>query len=439
MKKIPIRSRNKFFGDFTKYSKTYNLNNMKKTSNSSISRIQNLCFGGQYVPEILRPALLELENAYKQIFPSKSYQSELKDLLKHFVGRPTPLIYAKNTSRILQNEIYLKFEGLANTGAHKINNAIGQALLAKKMGKKRVIAETGAGQHGLATAAACAKLGLECEIYMGKIDIDRQFPNVFNMELFGAKVISVNTGTQTLKDAVNETLRAWSKESKDTFCVFGSALGPYPYPDLVRDLQSIIGREVKRQCKDYFDGLPDAMIACVGGGSNAMGFFTEFINTPSIRLIGIEAGGIGEGLGKNAARMDEKSVASVGIAQGYKSIFLQNNQGQLSPTHSISAGLDYAGIGPQLAYLGSIGRIEFDRALDKEVLEALRFFAQNEGIIPALESSHALAGTIKFCKKNKNKKIIVNISGRGDKDIFITAKALQPKYWKNFLKNEIQK
>lgn len=414
MKKIPIKSQQQFFGE-----KKYR-------------------FGGRYVPEILLPALLELEEAYKKIFPSKEYQRDLKDLLKHFVGRPTPLIYAKNASKLLNNEIYLKFEGLANTGAHKINNAIGQVLLAKKMGKNRIIAETGAGQHGLATAAACAKLGLECEIYMGAVDIARQRPNVFNMELFGAKVISVESGTQTLKDAVNETLRVWSKRSNDTFYVLGSALGPYPYPDLVRDLQSIIGKEVKNQCKDYFKGLPDIMIACVGGGSNSIGFFTEFINDKKVRLIGVEAGGIGNDVGQNATRMDNKAYSSIGIAQGYKSIFLQSF-GQLSPTHSISAGLDYAGIGPQLAYLGSIKRIEFQKASDKETLEALKFFAQNEGIIPALESSHALAGAIKIAKENKNKKIIVNISGRGDKDIFITAKALQPQKWIDFLEEEIHR
>ncbi|PAF42580.1 tryptophan synthase subunit beta [Helicobacter sp. 11S03491-1] len=416
MKKIPIKSCHKFFG------------------NSNEDR-----FGGQYIPEILRPALVELENAYKNIFPSKSYQLELKDLLKHFVGRPTPLIYAQNVSKILQNEIYLKFEGLANTGAHKINNAIGQVLLAAKMGKKHIIAETGAGQHGLATAAACAKLGLECEIYMGEIDIARQRPNVFNMELFGAKVISVHSGTKTLKDAVNETLRAWSKRSQDTFYVLGSALGPYPYPDLVRDLQSIIGKEVKKQCKDYFEGLPDIMIACVGGGSNSIGFFTEFLNEKSVSLIGVEAGGKGEKIGQNAARMDKNSIAAVGIAQGYKSIFLQNQQGQLSPTHSISAGLDYAGIGPQLAYLGKIQRVKFVSAGDEEALRALEFFASHEGIIPALESSHALAGAIKICKKVKNKKIIINISGRGDKDIFITAKTLKPLEWIEFLEEEIKR
>lgn len=412
MKKIPVKSNHKFFG----------------TSKD---------FGGQYIPEILRPALLELEDAYKKIFPSKSYQSELKELLKHFVGRPTPLIYAKNASKILGNEIYLKFEGLANTGAHKINNAIGQVLLAKKMGKKKVIAETGAGQHGLATAAAAAKLGLECEIYMGEIDIARQRPNVFNMELFGAKVISVNSGTKTLKDSVNETLRVWSKESIHTFYVLGSALGPYPYPDIVRDLQSIIGKEVKKQCREYFPTLPDIMIACVGGGSNSIGFFTEFLNDTNVRLIGVEAGGISDEVGKNATRMNHNTP--IGIAQGYKSIFLQDKEGNLSPTHSISAGLDYAGIGPQLAYLGSIGRIEFTSARDDKVIEALKFFAKHEGIIAALESSHALAEVINISKKIQNKKIIANISGRGDKDIFITAKAINPSQWKDFLDEEIKR
>ncbi|PAF48045.1 tryptophan synthase subunit beta [Helicobacter sp. 12S02634-8] len=416
MKKIPLKSHHQFFGDRT-----------------------TGYFGGQYIPEILRPALLELEEAYKHIFPSKPYQKELQELSKHFISRPTPLIYAQNVSKILGNEIYLKFEGLANTGAHKINNALGQVLLAKKMGKKHIIAETGAGQHGLAVAACCAKLGLACEIYMGAIDANRQRPNVFNIELFGAKLISVSSGSQTLKDAVNETLRVWSKRSQDTFYVLGSALGPYPYPDLVRDLQSVIGREVKRQCKEYFQGLPDYLVACVGGGSNAIGFFRDFIQEESVKLIGVEAGGIGEAMGENAARMDKKSTSSVGIAQGYKSIFLQDTHGQLSPTHSISAGLDYAGIGPQLAFLGTIGRIQFLSAQDKEALYALQFFAKNEGIIPALESSHALAGVIKICEKVKNKKIIANVSGRGDKDIFITAKALKPTEWRLFLEEEIER
>ncbi|WP_334087928.1 tryptophan synthase subunit beta, partial [Helicobacter typhlonius] len=311
-------------------------------------------FGGQYIPEILLPALEELEIAYRDIFKSKTYRKELKFSLKNFVGRPTPLIYAENSSKILKNDIYLKFEGLANTGAHKINNALGQVLLAKYMGKKRVIAETGAGQHGLATAAACARLGLECEIFMGEIDIARQYPNVFNMELLGAKVHSVGSGSKTLKDAVNETLREWSRRSDDTFYVLGSALGPYPYPDIVRELQSIISKEIKKQTKAYFSGLPDIMVACVGGGSNAIGFFTHYLNEKKVRLIAIEAGGTGDNPGENAKRIHNPN-ASVGIAQGYKSLFLQDDDGQLNLTHSISAGLDYAGIGPQLAHLYEVG------------------------------------------------------------------------------------
>ena len=347
-------------------------------------------FGGQYIPEILLPALKELEIAYRDIFKSKTYRKELKFSLKNFVGRPTPLIYAENSSKILKNDIYLKFEGLANTGAHKINNALGQVLLAKYMGKKRVIAETGAGQHGLATAAACARLGLECEIFMGEIDIARQYPNVFNMELLGAKVHSVGSGSKTLKDAVNETLREWSRRSDDTFYVLGSALGPYPYPDIVRELQSIISKEIKKQTKAYFSGLPDIMVACVGGGSNAIGFFTHYLNEKKVRLIAIEAGGTGDNPGENAKRIHNPN-ASVGIAQGYKSLFLQDDDGQLNLTHSISAGLDYAGIGPQLAHLYEVGRVDFSSATDKEALEAFSFFSKNEGIIPALESSHALA------------------------------------------------
>ncbi len=393
-------------------------------------------FGGQYIPEILLPALEELEIAYRDIFKSKTYRKELKFSLKNFVGRPTPLIYAENSSKILKNDIYLKFEGLANTGAHKINNALGQVLLAKYMGKKRVIAETGAGQHGLATAAACARLGLECEIFMGEIDIARQYPNVFNMELLGAKVHSVGSGSKTLKDAVNETLREWSRRSDDTFYVLGSALGPYPYPDIVRELQSIISKEIKKQTKAYFSGLPDIMVACVGGGSNAIGFFTHYLNEKKVRLIAIEAGGTGDNPGENAKRIHNPN-ASVGIAQGYKSLFLQDDDGQLNLTHSISAGLDYAGIGPQLAHLYEVGRVDFSSATDKEALEAFSFFSKNEGIIPALESSHALAEVLALCKKVKGKKIIANISGRGDKDIFITTKALATEKWKKFLQDEI--
>lgn len=413
MKKIFLTSKNGFFGKHT-----------KNTTHA---------FGGQYVPEVLYPALKELEDAYKQILKTQSFQLELKELYRSFVGRPTPLIYAKNASVLLDNAIYLKFEGLANTGAHKINNAIGQVLLAKTMGKTRIIAETGAGQHGLATAAACARLGMECTIFMGARDIKRQFPNVFNMELLGAKVIGVESGTQTLKDAVNETLREWSKDCKNTFYVLGSALGPYPYPDIVHRFQSIISKELKKQTQHFFKGNPDILIACVGGGSNALGFFSHYL-TSKVRLIGVEAGGLSKM--QNAIRMHNKH-AKVGIAQGYKSYFLSDPYGNLLETYSISAGLDYAGIGPQLAHLKDIHRVEFTNASDAEALEALKFFAKHEGIIAALESSHALAGALKITKAVKGKRIIINVSGRGDKDIFITAKSLQKERWNTFLNEEI--
>lgn len=397
-------------------------------------KADKIAFGGCYVPEILYPSLKELQQAYKKFSNSKAFCKELKNLLKEFVGRPTPLIYAKKASQILGNQIYLKFEGMAHTGAHKINNAIAQVLLAKKMGKTQIIAETGAGQHGLAVSAACAKLGMPCKIFMGSRDIIRQRPNVFNMELLGAEVVSVESGSQTLKDAVNEALREWSKNPKEIFYVLGSVLGPHPYPDMVRDFQSIIGKEVKAQSKKFFKGNPDIMVACVGGGSNAMGFFSAFLKS-QVELFGVEAGGKGEG--KNAIRMGNKE-AHIGIAQGYKSYFLSDEFGNLSETYSISAGLDYAGIGPQLAHLRDIHRVKFLFASDKEALKALEFFARNEGIIAALESSHALAGGIKIAQKVKNKKIIINVSGRGDKDIFITAKVLQTQKWKAFLKNEIE-
>ncbi|MDE5591590.1 MAG: tryptophan synthase subunit beta [Helicobacter sp.] len=393
-------------------------------------------FGGQYIPEILYPALKELEEAYLQILPKKSFKDELSCLLSEFVGRPTPLIFAQNSSKILKNEIYLKFEGLAHTGAHKINNALGQVLLAAKMGKKQVIAETGAGQHGLAVSAACAKLGIKCRIFMGSKDVKRQFPNVFNMRLLGAEVVSVENGSATLKDAVNEALREWSKDSKNIFYVLGSALGPYPYPDIVRDFQSIIGKEVKKQSQKFFKGNPDVMIACVGGGSNAMGFFTPYLKN-DVRLVGVEAGGIGKGIGENAIRINNPN-SHPGIVQGYKSYFLSDKYGNLLNTYSISAGLDYAGIGPQLAHLKEMGRLEFQSVTDEEALEALKFFAKHEGIIAALESSHALAALLKISSTMQSKKIIVNISGRGDKDIFITAKAIQKSQWKEFLISEIE-
>lgn len=400
-------------------------------------------FGGCFIPEILYPALNDLQKAYKQIFQTKGFQKELKRLLKTFVGRPTPLIYAKNASEILGNEIYLKFEGLANTGAHKINNALAQVLLAKRMKKTHIIAETGAGQHGVAVASVCAFLKMPCTIFMGATDIQRQRPNVFIMEQFGAEVVAVESGTKTLKDAVNEALRQWSKVPHEYFYVLGSALGPYPYPDIVRDSQSIIGKEIKKQIKKalgkYLNTfLPDYVVACVGGGSNSMGAFSAFLEDMEVKLVGVEAGGDDFKANKHAMRLAENSGASIGIAHGYRSYFLQDKHGQISNTHSISAGLDYAGVGPQLAHLKHIGRVEFMAASDNSALEALQFFARHEGILPALESSHALAGVLEIAKKEKNKIIVVNVSGRGDKDIFITAKALCTNAWRDFLESELQ-
>lgn len=390
-------------------------------------------FGGRYVAEVLRAPLKELEEAYKFYIEDREFIADLNRFSKEFIGRPTPLLFAENSTKELGGaQIYIKLEGLANTGAHKINNAVGQALLAKKMGKKRIIAETGAGQHGVATAAACARLGLDCTIYMGAEDIKRQHPNVYWMGLYGAKVISVESGAKTLKDAVNEALRDWSGSFSDTHYIIGSALGPSPYPDMVREFQSVIGKEVKNQAKDLDIA---AMVACVGGGSNAIGFFEPFLEKENPRLIGVEAGGRGSGLGENAIRMSDSGRD--GIVQGYKSMFLVDDDGQLKDTHSISAGLDYPGIGPQLADYGEKGRIEFISASDNEALEALKFFARNEGVIFAMESSHAGAAAMKIAKDiPKDKVLIINMSGRGDKDIFISAKALDEKPWKEFLLEE---
>jgi len=389
-------------------------------------------FGGRYVPEVLRAPLIELEKAYRTALKDPAFINELDKFQKNFTGRPTPLLYAENSSRKLGGaDIYIKLEGLANTGAHKINNAAGQALLAKRMGKKRIIAETGAGQHGVAVASACARLGLDCVIYMGTEDIRRQRPNVYWMELFGAELRAVKSGSATLKDAVNEAFRDWTASYGNTHYLLGSALGPSPYPDMVRKFQSVIGNEVKEQA----DFKIDALTACVGGGSNAIGFFSPFIKKDQPRLIGVEAGGRGSGAGKNAVRMN--NAGKFGIMQGYKSYFLLDDDGQVLPTHSISAGLDYPGIGPQLAYLGKIGRIEFQSATDSEALEAFKFFAVNEGLIFAMESAHAGAAAIRLAKEmGPGRNIIVNMSGRGDKDIFISAAALDSKNWREFLIEE---
>lgn len=396
-------------------------------------------YGGQYVSDKLRPVLNEIDVNFRKYIKDKTFLDEYHEILEKFVGRPTPLVFAENATKELGGaNIYLKLECLANTGAHKINNAVGQALLAKRMGKTKIIAETGAGQHGIATACICARLGLECEIYMGALDVERQRPNVFGMELFGAKVIPVTNGTQTLTDAVDMAFEVWENRTEDTYYLIGSALGPYPYPDMVREFQSVIGKEVRQQFSAEKNTLPDVMIACVGGGSNSIGFFNEFLQESTVELIGVEAGGTGDKVGENAIRMTG-DIASLASIQGYRSKFIQKD-GKMLPTHSISAGLDYAGIGPQLAYLGDTGRIKFTTASDDEVIAAMRFFAQNEGIIPALESSHALAEAIKLAPVlSKDKNIVVNVSGRGDKDIFITSKAIEPQKWFEFIDGELMR
>lgn len=394
-------------------------------------------FGGRYVAEVLRGPLDELEAAYIEITKDKSFIKELEHYMKVYVGRPTPLLFAENLSKSLGGgNLFIKMEGLAHTGAHKINNALGQILLAKRMGKTRIIAETGAGQHGVATAAVCAKFGMKCRVYMGEVDIKRQRPNVFRMETFGAEVFPVKSGSRTLKDAVNEALRDWSSSYSDTYYLLGSALGPSPYPDMVRFFQSVIGRETKAQAREQKVKI-DKMVACVGGGSNAIGFFSPFLNKKKPQLIGVEAGGRGTNLGEHAARMN--NVGKQSIVQGYRSLFLLDDVGQVGATHSISAGLDYPGIGPQLAYCGKTGRIDFVSASDQEALKAIKIFAKSEGVFMALESAHAGAHALKILptmKKGEN--LVVNMSGSGDKDIFITAKALDYDKWIEFLKKETE-
>lgn len=396
-------------------------------------------FGGKYVAEVLRRPLDELELAFNEAIKDPLFIKELETIQRDYIGRETPLLFAETATKLLGGaQIYIKLEGLANTGAHKINNAIGQCLLAKRMGKKRIIAETGAGQHGVATAAACAKLGLDCTVYMGEVDVRRQQPNVAAMELYGAKVHAVTSGSRTLKDAVNEAMRDWAANPDTTHYCLGSAVGPAPFPDMVREFQSVIGKEVKRQCAER-NIKPEALIACCGGGSNSIGFFAPFIDDKEPRLIAVEAGGIGPGVGENANRMTG-NVSREGILHGYKSRFLLDDDGQPLPTRSISAGLDYCGIGPQLASLGKSGRVEFTSALDKEALEAVKFFAKNEGVLFAMESAHAGAEAIKLAPKlEKDKAIIVNMSGRGDKDIFITCPVFRPEEWKQFLISELER
>ena len=392
-------------------------------------------FGGRYVAEMLRTPLDELLEAYLRAMDSRDFHDELAQTLRDFAGRPTPLLYAKNaTEKLGGAQIYIKLEGLAHTGAHKINNAIGQGLLAQRMGKARIIAETGAGQHGVATAAVCARLGIPCRVYMGSVDMKRQRPNVFWMERYGADVVPVEGGSATLKDAVNEALRDWASSFATTHYLIGSALGPSPYPDMVREFQSVIGRELVTQIRDKRIDCA-ALVACVGGGSNAVGFFAPFLESSAPDLIGVEAGGRGGGRGEHASRMNGRGRP--GIVQGYKSLFLADDDGQLLPTHSISAGLDYPGIGPQLAHLGETGRIRFTTAGDAEALEAVGFFARTEGLVFALESAHAAAAAIRLAPSYpRDRAIVVNMSGRGDKDLFILAGALDRDNWRAFLAAE---
>ena len=372
-------------------------------------------YGGRFAPETLMPALDELEKAYAVSIKDRGFQKELVHLRKTYIGRPTPLYFAKRLTESLGGaKIYLKREDLAHTGAHKINNAVGQALLAKKMGKTRLIAETGAGQHGVATATGAALLGLECEIYMGSDDIVRQSLNVFRMKLLGAKVNEVSIGSRTLKDAINEAMRDWTTNVGTTHYVLGTAFGPHPFPAMVRDFQAVIGKEAKKQILEAEGKLPDYLVACVGGGSNSIGLFHEFL-AEDVKMIGVEAGGRGVDTGEHAARF---AGGSIGVLQGTKSYLLQDEDGNVLGTHSVSAGLDYASVGPEHAFLKDTGRVQYTYANDDEALKAFEILSMTEGIIPALESSHALAEVIKFAPRlSKDNIIIVNLSGRGDKDV----------------------
>ncbi len=382
-------------------------------------------YGGIFVPETLMPALEQLESAFFKLKQDKKFNSQLDELLKKYAGRPTPLTYAENLSKKLGCKIYLKREDLLHTGAHKINNALGQALLAKKIGKTRIIAETGAGQHGLATATAAAKLGLKCEIYMGTTDIERQKLNVHKMKLLGAKVNPVSSGGKTLKDAINDALRDWTANVQDTHYLLGSVLGPHPYPTMIAYFQSIIGKEAKKQILQEGKKKPDYIVACVGGGSNAIGIFKAFLPDRIVKLIGVEAGGHGIASGNHAARFADKKNGRLGIIHGTKTFVLQDKYGQIKNTHSISAGLDYSAVGPEHVLLRDQKRAEYTYATDGECINATKLLSEAEGIIPALESAHAVAYVIKNAKKLRNKLVIINVSGRGDKDMGTIVKELK--------------
>lgn len=377
--------------------------------------------GGQYVPETLMTVVNELEDAYEHYKNDPEFNAELKELFNNYIGRPSRLYYAKKMTEDLGGaKVYLKREDLNHTGSHKLNNALGQVLLAKKMGKKRVIAETGAGQHGVATATAAALMGMECEVFMGKEDCERQALNVYRMELLGAKVHAVESGTKTLKDAINDAMREWANRMDDTLYVIGSVMGPHPFPTMVRDFQSVISKEIKEQMMEKEGRLPDAVIACIGGGSNAIGAFYHFIEDESVELIGCEAAGRGVDTEKHAATMTK---GSEGIFHGMKTLFCQNEYGQIAPVYSISAGLDYPGVGPEHAMLRDNGRAKYVAITDDEAVEAFEYLSRVEGIIPAIESSHAIAYAMKYIPTlDKDKIVVINVSGRGDKDVAAIAR-----------------
>jgi len=371
-------------------------------------------FGGAYVPETLVPALERLKLGVKRFLRDEAFLKDFHAELKNWIGRPTPLTFAPTLSKNWGADIWLKREDLAHTGAHKINNSIGQVLLAKKLGAKRVIAETGAGQHGVASAAACARLNMPCTVYMGAVDMERQAPNVGRMKLLGATVVPVTSGDKTLRAAVDEALRDWVTDPNGTYYCLGSAIGPHPYPYIVRELQSVIGREAREQILALAGALPDVAVACVGGGSNAIGMFHPFLKDKSVQLLGLEAGGLGNGLGQNAASI---SFGTPGVLQGCYSLLLQDENGQIQETHSVSAGLDYPGVGPEHALLGTIQRVKYEAVTDDESLDALAECCRSEGILPAIESSHALAGARRWAKNNPGKRALICLSGRGDKDM----------------------
>jgi len=373
-------------------------------------------FGGRYVPETLVPALDRLQAGVDRHLHSADFQAEFNHELKTWVGRPTALSFAPTLSKRWGAEIWLKREDLAHTGAHKINNALGQTLLAKRLGAKRVIAETGAGQHGVASAAAAARLGLPCVVYMGAVDVERQAPNVGRMQLMGATVVPVTTGDQTLRAAIDEALRDWVSDPTGTYYVLGSAVGPHPYPYLVRELQSVIGREARAQMLELAGGLPDMAVACVGGGSNAIGLFHSFLDDSGVKLLGVEAGGRGPGLGDNAASL---TFGTPGVLQGSYTLILQDAFGQVRETHSVSAGLDYSGVGPEHAFLMQSGRVAYESATDEEALDALSECAKCEGILPAIETAHAIFGARRYAKSHPGSRILIGCSGRGDKDMSI--------------------